>query len=102
MAGVVKPTPLYSLTESGLDYFLTDFTYMAVMLVSVSKKKQVTVTDTLLNVQKAALFLDVSPGSIRKWAQQGKLIGVKIGSRGDWRFTKQNLLKITREGPRGK
>lgn len=48
-----------------------------------------------MNVQKAAEFLDVNPYTIRKWAQQGKVEAVKIGTRGDWRFTKDNLLKLT-------
>ena len=50
----------------------------------------------LLNVQKAATFLDVNPNTIRKWAQSAKLQGVKIGSRGDWRFTKGDLLKMVK------
>lgn len=66
--------------------------------VRMTKKTQDTLGDKLLNVKNSALFLDVSPGSIRRWAQQGKLQGVKIGSRGDWRFTKKNLLSMTRKG----
>ncbi|MDQ3098305.1 MAG: helix-turn-helix domain-containing protein [bacterium] len=48
----------------------------------------------LLNVHKAADFLGVSVTSIRRWAQQGKLKGTKLGIRGDWRFTKEDLLKM--------
>lgn len=48
----------------------------------------------LLNVQKAASFLGVSSATIRQWAQAGKLKGVKIGSRGDWRFTTDELSKM--------
>ncbi len=51
----------------------------------------------LLNVQKAASFLDVSVNTIRRWAQLNKLKGVKIGSRGDWRFTKEDLLQMVRK-----
>jgi PAS domain S-box-containing protein/excisionase family DNA binding protein len=48
----------------------------------------------LLNVQKAASFLGVSTNTIRLWAQKDKLNGVKVGSRGDWRFSKEELSKM--------
>lgn len=60
----------------------------------MTKKKQEKIERQFLNVQNAAAFLDVSPNTIRRWAQQRKLKGVKIGSRGDWRFTKNDLLTI--------
>lgn len=50
----------------------------------------------LLNVQKAAAYLGVSPSAIRQWAVSSKLKGIKIGSRGDWRFTKEELSKMTK------
>nr|MBP7967766.1 PAS domain-containing protein [Candidatus Woesebacteria bacterium] len=49
----------------------------------------------LLNVKKAAAYLGVSPSAIRQWALSGKLVGLKVGSRGDWRFTKEKLSKLT-------
>ena len=63
----------------------------------MNKKQPVPQDDQLLNVQKAASFLDVSVNTIRRWAQLNKLNGVKIGSRGDWRFTKNNLLLMVRK-----
>ena len=48
----------------------------------------------LLNVHKAASFLTVSVTTIRRWAQKGKITGIKVGIRGDWRFTKEDLLKM--------
>jgi len=48
----------------------------------------------LLNVHKAATFLTVSVTTIRRWAQQKKLNGLKVGIRGDWRFAKEDLLKM--------
>jgi excisionase family DNA binding protein len=48
----------------------------------------------LLNVHKAASFLTVSVTTIRRWAQSRKIIGTKVGVRGDWRFTKKDLLKM--------
>lgn len=50
----------------------------------------------LLNVQEAASFLGVSPGTIRNWAQNNKLNAVKVGTRGDWRFTKNDLASLTK------
>lgn len=60
----------------------------------MTKKDQQNIEGQLINVQKAATFLDVNPNTIRKWAQSGKLKGVKIGTRGDWRFTKEILLAM--------
>ncbi len=48
----------------------------------------------LLNVQKAAAFLGVSTNTIRLWAQKDKLKGVKVGTRGDWRFSREELSKM--------
>ncbi len=45
-------------------------------------------------VQQAAKFLGVSVKTIRRWAQQGSLKGKKVGLRGDWRFTKEDLEKM--------
>jgi predicted site-specific integrase-resolvase len=42
-------------------------------------------------------FLDVNPYTIRRWAQLGRLKDVKIGSHGDWRFTKDNLLQMIKK-----
>ncbi len=49
---------------------------------------------TLINCQQAAQSLGVSIKTIRQWAQAGKLHGVKVGSRGDWRFTHDELSKM--------
>ena len=48
----------------------------------------------LLNVRNAAIYLGVSVTTIRRWAQSKKIIGLKIGTRGDWRFTKEELSKM--------
>jgi excisionase family DNA binding protein len=63
----------------------------------MNNKQQDQIDKQLLNVQKAASFLDISANTIRRWAQLGKLKGVKIGSRGDWRFTKIDLLQMIRK-----
>jgi|GEM_PF-2193607 len=48
----------------------------------------------LLNVRKAAAFLGVNVSTMRRWAKQGKLPAVKVGTRGDWRFRKEELQKL--------
>lgn len=48
----------------------------------------------LMNVHDAATFLAVHPNTIRRWAQTGRLHGRRIGTRGDWRFTREDLLTV--------
>jgi len=50
----------------------------------------------LLNIQQAAKFLGVNIRTIRRWAQKRKVKGVKVGTRGDWRFTKEDLSKMVK------
>lgn len=54
------------------------------------------ITNHLLNVKQAAQFLGVNVGTIRRWARSKTLTGLKVGIRGDWRFTKEDLLKLTK------
>ncbi|OGG08210.1 hypothetical protein A3D05_05750 [Candidatus Gottesmanbacteria bacterium RIFCSPHIGHO2_02_FULL_40_24] len=53
--------------------------------------------EDFFTVNKASEFLGISVKTVRRWAQQGKLRGIKIGSRGDWRFTKYQLLKLVKK-----
>ncbi len=53
-------------------------------------------TNQLLNVQQAAEFLGVNVGTIRRWARSKALPGLKVGIRGDWRFTKDDLLTMVK------
>ena len=55
------------------------------------------VTKTLLDVHQAAKVLGVNPGTIRRWAQEGTLRGVKVGVRGDWRFTEESLGELAKD-----
>lgn len=50
----------------------------------------------LLDVRQAAAFLKISVSTIRRWAQSKELGGLKVGIRGDWRFTKVELLKMVK------
>lgn len=51
----------------------------------------------LFTIQKAAAFLGVNVNTIRNWAKCGVLQGVKVGSRGDWRFTEESLLAMIQQ-----
>ncbi len=48
----------------------------------------------LMNVRDAAAFLAVHPNTIRRWAQANKLPGRRLGARGDWRFTREDLADM--------
>ncbi len=56
------------------------------------------ISTKLLTVPQAAGYLNVNPGTIRRWAQENRLQGVKVGSRGDWRFTKDELMLMVNSG----
>jgi excisionase family DNA binding protein len=49
------------------------------------------INPSLFTVTMAAEYLAVSPKTIRRWAQSRKLRGVKLGTRGDWRFKEKDL-----------
>lgn len=53
-------------------------------------------TIELYDVGQAAAFLKVSVSTIRRWAQSETLMGLKVGIRGDWRFTRDDLLKMVK------
>ena len=51
-------------------------------------------TKKLFTIRQASEFLGVNPGTIRRWAINKTLIGIKVGTRGDWRFKEQELTKL--------
>ncbi len=53
-----------------------------------------TTDNNLVNCQRAAQYLGVSVKTVRHWAQSGTLQGKKVGSRGDWRFSPDDLNKM--------
>lgn len=48
----------------------------------------------LLGIKEAAQLLSVSPATLRKWDNEGKLPAIKISERGDRRYRKNDLLKF--------
>ncbi|MHB1086728.1 MAG: ATP-binding protein [Minisyncoccota bacterium] len=51
-------------------------------------------TKKLFTIRQASEFLGVNPGTVRRWAINKMLLGIKVGSRGDWRFKEQELAKL--------
>lgn len=51
----------------------------------------------LLTIQEAAEMLGVHPETLRRWDRSGKLKAIKLGKRGDRRFSKTDILKFTNE-----
>lgn len=53
--------------------------------------------EEFLTIQEAAQMLGVHPETLRRWDRSGKLKAIKIGERGDRRFSKTDILKFTNE-----
>lgn len=51
-----------------------------------------------LTIDQASQVLNLSPWTLRQWDKQGKLIAVRVGSRKDRRYKKDDILKILEEG----
>lgn len=48
----------------------------------------------LLTIEQTAQILNVSPWTLRQWDKLGKLVPIRVGSRKDRRYKKEELLKI--------
>ncbi len=55
------------------------------------------VTEKLLTPAQVAEALNLSVRTIKGWLRDGKLKGVKIGTRGDWRVKESDLEKFIKE-----
>lgn len=51
----------------------------------------------LIGIKEAAELLSVSPATLRKWDNEGKLSAIKISERGDRRYRKEDLEKFVNE-----
>lgn len=70
-----------------------------------AKKKDLDLTNLpdLLTVSEVAQLLRVSPLTIKRWGKRGKLPAIRINSRGDRRYRKEQvlwLLGINPESPK--
>lgn len=48
----------------------------------------------LLTVREVADLLRVSPLTIKRWGKKGKLPAIRINSRGDRRYRKEQVLQL--------
>lgn len=48
----------------------------------------------LLTVREVALILRVSPLTIKRWSKKGKLPVIRMNSRGDRRYRKEEVKKL--------
>ena len=59
------------------------------------KKQQLS---ELLTLSEASQILKVHPNTLRKWDKKGILKAVRFGQRGDRRYKKEDIEKLTNEG----
>ena len=52
----------------------------------------------LLKLQQVAHILNITPDTVRNWVRAKKIIPIRISDRGDMRFKKEDILKISQEG----
>jgi len=57
-----------------------------------NKKLKLTSLPDLLTVREVAELLRVSPLTIKRWGKRGKLVPIRINSRGDRRYKKEAVL----------
>jgi excisionase family DNA binding protein len=57
-----------------------------------SKKINMSNLPDLLTVREVAELLRVSPLTIKRWGKRGKLPAIRINSRGDRRYKKEQVL----------
>ena len=58
------------------------------------KKQQLS---ELLTLSEASQILKVHPNTLRKWDKKGILKAVRFGQRGDRRYKKEDIEKLTNE-----
>lgn len=52
----------------------------------------------LLTIKKASTLLGITPLTLRRWDNSGRLKAIRVGSRGDRRYEEAKLLQLIREG----
>ncbi|NTU72580.1 MerR family transcriptional regulator [Candidatus Roizmanbacteria bacterium] len=66
------------------------------MSVKPKQSEKISLSDLpdLLTVSEVAEILRVSPLTIKRWGKRGKLLPIRINSRGDRRYRKDVVLKL--------
>jgi len=50
--------------------------------------------EKLMKIKEASSYLGVHPATLRRWEEQGLIIPVRIGARGDRRYNKAMLIDL--------
>ncbi len=61
---------------------------------------KVTPLETMLTVRQVADFLHVSICTVRRWSKKGMLTFYRVGSRGDRRYRRKDVLSFLEESSR--
>ena len=52
----------------------------------------------LLTITSAAVLLGISPATLRKWGDEGKIKAIRLGNRGDRRYRREDLEQFLQQG----
>lgn len=52
----------------------------------------------LLRIKDASELLGVTPLTLRRWDESGRLRAIRVGSRGDRRYEQAKLLELIKRG----
>jgi len=53
----------------------------------------------LLTIKQTSDILSCHPNTLRKWDNEGKLVAIRFGARGDRRYKKSDILKFLNKSP---
>ncbi len=53
----------------------------------------------LITLKQACELLGVHPNTLRNWEKEGKIASIRIGTRGDRRYTEDTLLRVMNNQP---
>ncbi|MFO0704109.1 MAG: helix-turn-helix domain-containing protein [Patescibacteria group bacterium] len=62
--------------------------------MNTTKRLSLTDLPDLLTLKEVSTLLRVSTLTLKRWGKSGKLPAIRINSRGDRRFKKEEVLKI--------
>lgn len=58
------------------------------------------IDDKLLKIREAADLLGVNPETLRRWDNDGKLVAIKVSTRGDRRYKPEDIEKFIEQNKR--
>ena len=67
-------------------------------IVMTHRREKIPNLETMLTARQVADFLHVSISTVRRWSDRGMLTCYRIGSRGDRRYRREDILLFLGEG----